>query len=149
MVASASGAPVLVDNMAEIQEAVPFDIVLPENLPLDLQITLVSVQLPPAILDQQAKDKNIKLLLTFRSQSKTVGFQLTESLAALSMGASGVQSTSNGGAPVNIYIDQEREYVAATWEGCGLGFLLTGGPPDQLTEAKVLEIVDATLQTCE
>jgi len=145
----ANGERVFVDNMAEIKEAVPFDIIIPENLPLDLQLSLVSVQLPPDSLDKKAKDQNTRLLLAFGNKDETAGFQLFESLSAPGISPSGVRSISHGDTIVDVEVNEERKYVAATWEGCSIGFLLTGGPPERLTKANLLIIVDATLQACE
>ena len=140
-----SGERIFVDNMAEIQEVVRFDIVLPEDLPLDLQLGLASVQLPPDSVDELVKERHIRVPLGFENEGGTAGFQLIEGFVAPGIGPSGVRSIRQDDTIVNVTVNEEGEYVAATWEGCDIEFMLTGGPPDQLTEANLMNIVDSTL----
>lgn len=71
----ATGQRVLVEDIAEIQEIVPFNIILPknENLPLGLKLSTVSVFLPPDIIGDQFKDRHITVHLTFKNKGGTAG----------------------------------------------------------------------------
>lgn len=139
------GDTVNVENMSEIQEAAPFDLVIPENLPLGLRLTTVSVQLPPEIID--SNDENIRAYLSFGNKSKAVGFELTESLVGPSMDSQSpnIKTLRQDGTIVKMQVNEERKRVYGIWEGCGIVFVLSGGPHDQLTEDNLLRIVEATL----
>lgn len=61
------------------------------------------------------------------------------------MDSPGIRSIRQDDTIVKVAGNKEREQIGAAWEGCDIGFMLTGGPPDQLTDANLLRIVESTL----
>jgi hypothetical protein len=149
MIQRAPGEIVAADDIAEIQDVLPFELILPENLPLDLQLRRVSAHLPHDRIADQAKDENTSVVLGFRNGNATAGFELYKSLSPPRTDPSGVEPLRLDDTIVKVDRNEERPLIAAVWEGCDIGFFLTGGPPDQLTDAILLHIVEATLKGCE
>jgi hypothetical protein len=145
MIQGPPGTIVAAENLAEIQDVLPFGLVLPENLPLDLRLSRVSAHLLHHLIDDQFKDENTSVVLGFRNETGTVAFELYEGLSPPRMGSSGVRSIHLDDTIVKVDSNEERIRIAAVWEGCDIGFFLTGGPPDQLTDTNLLRIVEATL----
>jgi hypothetical protein len=137
------GTIVPADDLAEIQDVLPFRLVLPENLPLDLRLSRVSVHLPPEVLEP--KDLNTRVVLGFRNENGTVAFELHESLVSPRMDSPGIRSIRQDDTVVKAVSNEERERISAVWERCDIGFFLTGGPPEQLSGANLLWIVESTL----
>jgi hypothetical protein len=81
MIQGPPGTIVAAENIAEIQDVLPFGLVLPENLPLDLRLSRVSAHLPHNLFDDQSKDLNTSVVLGFRNENGTAGIELHESLS--------------------------------------------------------------------
>lgn len=138
------GDRVNVEDISEIQEVLPFELVIPENLPLGLRVNLVSASLPPK-LGGEVNEQHIRANLGFGNKDKTAGLELTESLVAPGMDSPNIKTLRQDDTIVKVAVSEERKRVSAVWEGCGIAFVLNGGPPDQLTEDNILHIVESTL----
>jgi hypothetical protein len=124
MIQRPPGTIVAAEDIAEIQDVLPFGLALPEDLPLGLPLSRVSAHLPHNLFDDQSKDLNTSVVLGFGNENATAGFELHESLSPPRIGSSAVRSIRLDNTIVKVDSNEEQIRIAAVWEGCDTGFFL-------------------------
>ena len=141
-------------DIAEIQEVVPFDVVIPraEDLPGDFYITGISVHPEPAAVSEgreEGEERWVQVLLYLRSDELKAGFTLFEGTAAPIFDSPLAKSFDREDISLKVIFFDERKRIAARWEACDIEFFMDGGYLDQFADDNLLHIVDATVKACE
>ena len=141
-------------DIAEIQEVVPFDVVIPraEDLPGDFYITGISVHPEPAAVSEgreEGEERWVQVLLFLRSDELKAGFTLFEGTAAPNFDSPIAKSFDREDISLKVIFFDEKKRIAARWEACDIEFFMEGGYLDQFADDNLLHIVDATVKACE
>ena len=141
-------------DIAEIQEVVPFDVVIPraEDLPGDFYITGISVHPEPAAVSEgreEGEERWVQVLLFLRSDELKAGFTLFEGTAGPIFDSPIAKSFDREDISLKVIFFDEKKRIAARWEACDVEFFMDGGYLDQFADDNLLHIVDATVKACE
>ena len=141
-------------DIAEIQEVVPFDVVIPraEDLPGDFYITGISVHPEPASVSEgreEGEERWVQVLLFLRSDELKAGFTIFEGTAAPIFDSPIAKSFDREDISLKVIFFDEKKRIAARWEACDIEFFMEGGYLDQFADDNLLHIVDATVKACE
>ena len=144
----------LAKDVAEIQEVVPFDVVIPqaEDLPPGFYITRISVHPEPAVVSEgreEGEDRWVQVLLYLRSDELKAGFTIFEGTTAPIFDSPLPKSLDREDISLKVYFFDEKKRISARWEACDIGFFIEGGYLDQFADDDFLRIVDATVKACE
>jgi len=151
MIFQVGGEQVVAQDMAQIEEVVPFTIVFPEYLPYEMQLTSAVVSVPPLVFDEEGRKRNTRVSLMFGNDRETAWFNIDESIAVPSSGDPNVEEIMIGEVQGELVEEEERQFVVINWAGCGIGFVLMASMSLDLTKTKeeAIRIAESTLGACQ
>ena len=140
--------------VAEIQEVVPFDVVIPqaEDLPPGFYITGISVHPEPAVVyegREEGEDRWIQVLVFLRSDELKAGFTLFEGPVGPPLDSPVAKSFDREDISLQVIFSDEKKRISARGEACDIAFFMEGLYSDQVPDDELLHIVDATVKACE
>ena len=144
-----SGATRRADDLADLQALAPFTIVAPLDLPPDLKLKSVQLNLPSPSASPELRRTATGATLIYESDHPELpGIALFESVVAPGLGGPGEVRTVVISANRGEYVrGTERTGVTVAWPACGIGFALSSG--FSATDEAVLEVAEALSSACE
>lgn len=136
---------VTAQDVSEIQEQLPFSIVVPEYLPPGLRLTGMT-----ALVGGPGKIRSETAELYFRSTDGGDGLVLNQAAFEEGIGTPGISGTDveeiaigDGAGQLQEVDEPERHFITMVWTGCGVAFTLAA--PGQHDREELVRVAESTL----